>query len=191
VSLDQFAERFFATHGSVESISTYSFEDVCDTLNALAPADWKSFLNQHLFTHNASDAMAGLERAGWQLTYTSIPTETFLQDEADAGVINVDDSIGAEFRPNGSVRSVMWNGPAFRAGLSPDVRVVAVNGQPFSSTVLLSAISDSASSPIRLTLQNGGMSSNVIAPYSGRLRYPHLERILNTPDRLTLLLAAH
>ena len=191
VSLDQFAARFFATHGSVESISTYSFEDVGDTLNALAPADWKSFLNQHLFTHNASDAMAGLERAGWQLTYTSIPTETFLQDEADGGVINVDDSIGAEFRPNGSVRSVMWNGPAFRAGLSPDVRVVAVNGQPFSSTVLLSAISDSASSPIRLTLQNGRTSRNVIVPYSGRLRYPHLERILNTPDRLTLLLAAH
>jgi hypothetical protein len=37
-----------------------------------------------------------------------MPTETFLQNEADAGVINLDDSIGAEFRPNGSVRSVTW-----------------------------------------------------------------------------------
>ena len=52
VSIHQFAQRFFATtYGSVERISTYSFQDVCDTLNKLAPTDWKTFLNQHLFTH--------------------------------------------------------------------------------------------------------------------------------------------
>ena len=189
VSIDQFAQRFFATHGSVESISTYSFQDVCDTLNTLAPADWKSFLNHHLFTHSTSDAIAGLGRAGWQLTYTSTPTETFLQDEADAGVINLDDTIGAQLRPNGSVRSVMWNGPAFRAGLAPDIHVVAVNGQSFSSTVLLSAITDSASTPLRLTLQDGETHRDIIVPYGGPLRYPHLERVPNTPDRLTSLLA--
>ena len=188
VSLDQFAQRFFSMHGSVESTSTYSFQDVCDTLNALAPSDWKSFLNQHLFTHNASDAVAGLGRAGWQLIYTSTPTETFLQDEADAGVINLDASIGAQIRPNGNVRSVSWNGPAFRAGLAPDIHVVAVNGQPFSSAVLLSAITDSASSPLRLTLQDGETRRDVIVPYAGPLRYPHLERVPNTPDRLRSLL---
>ena len=189
VSIDQFAQLFFATHGSIERISTYSFQDVCDTLNKLAPADWKAFLNQHLFTHASSDAIAGLARAGWQLTYTSVPTETFLQDEADAGVINLDDSIGAQFRPNGSVRSVMWNSPAFRAGLAPDIRVVAVNGQPLSSAVLLSAIADSASTPLRLTLQDGETHRDAIVFYAGPLRYPHLERIPNTPDRLTSLLA--
>ena len=189
VSIDQFAQLFFATHGSVERISTYSFQDVCDTMNKLAPADWKTFLNQHLFTHAASDAIVGLARAGWQLTYTSVPTETFIQDEADAGVINLDDSIGAQFRPNGSVRSVMWNSPAFRAGLAPDISVVAVNGQPLSSAVLLSAIADSASTPLRLTLQDGETHRDAIVFYAGPLRYPHLERIPNTPDRLTSLLA--
>jgi predicted metalloprotease with PDZ domain len=191
VSLDQFAQRFFATHGSAESISTYSFQDVCDTLNTLAPSDWRFFLNQHLFTHVASDPIAGLEHAGWQLIYTSVPTNTFLQDEAEAGVINLDYSIGAELRPNGSVRSVTWNGPAFRAGLSPDIQVVAVNGQPFLRTVLLSTIADSASTPIRLTLQDGDTRRDVIVPYAGPLRYPHLEGIPDTLDRLTLLLAPH
>jgi predicted metalloprotease with PDZ domain len=188
VGIDQFTQRFFATHGRVESISTYSFQDVCDTLNTLAPADWKSFLNQHLFTHTASDAIAGLGRAGWQLTYTSIPTETFLQDEADSAVINLDDSIGAQFRLNGTVRSVTWNGPAFTAGLAPDIHVVAVNGQPFSSSVLLSAIADSASIPLRLTIEDGETQSDVIVPYVGPLRYPHLERIPNAPDYLSTLL---
>jgi predicted metalloprotease with PDZ domain len=189
VSMDQFAQSFFATHGSVESISTYSFQDVCDTLNTLAPADWKSFLNQHLFTHVASDAIAGLGRAGWRLIYTPVPTETFLEDEADASVINLDGSIGAQLRPNGSVRSVIWNGPAFGAGLSPDVRVVAINEQPFSRAVLLAAIADSTSTPLRLTLQDGDTHRDVIVPYAGPLRYPHLERVPNAPDRLTSLLA--
>jgi len=173
----------------VERISTYSFQDVCDTLNLLAPAEWKNFLNQHLFTHAASDAIAGLARAGWQLIYTSTPTETFLQDEADAGVINLDFSIGAQLRPNGNVRSVMWNGPAFHAGLSPDIRVVAVNGHPFSRAVVLSSVADSASTPIHLTLQDDNTKRDVIVPYAGPLRYPHLERIPHTPDRLTSLLA--
>ena len=83
----------------------------------------------------------------------------------------------------------MWDGPAFRAGLSPDIQVVAVNGQPFSSAVLLSAVADSASTPLRLTLQDGETHRDVIVPYAGPLRYPHLQRLPNTPDRLTSLLA--
>lgn len=188
--LDDFAYAFFATHGSVEIISTYSFYDVCDTLNALASADWKSFLNQHLLTHDTADVMAGLARAGWQLTYNSTPTETFLQDEADAGVINLDTSLGAQLRSNGTVRSVVWNSPAFRAGLSPGIRIVAVNGQFFSRAVVLDATNSSGSVPLRLTLQDSDTHRVVTIPYAGPLRYPHLERIPGTPDRLTPLLAA-
>jgi hypothetical protein len=103
-------------------------------------------------------------------------------------VINLDDSIGAQFRLNGTVRSVTWNGPAFTAGLAPDIHVVAVNGQPFSSSVLLSAIADSASIPLRLTIEDGETQSDVIVPYVGPLRYPHLERIPNAPDYLSTLL---
>ena len=64
-----------------------------------------------------------------------------------------------------------------------------MNGQPFSSAVLLSAIADSASIPLRLTLQDGELHRDVVVPYAGPLRYPHLERLANAPDRLTTLLA--
>lgn len=190
VGIDDFASRFFATHGGVETVSTYSFQDVCDTLNALAPADWGSFLNQHLLTHSTADAIAGLARAGWRLRYSATPTETFLQDEAEVGVTNLDTSLGAQLRSDGSVRSVVWNGPAFRAGLSPFMRIVAVNGQPFAPAILLAAVAASVSTPLRLTLQDGNTHRDVAIPYAGPLRYPHLERIPGTLDRLTSLLAA-
>jgi hypothetical protein len=38
-------------------------------------------------------------------------------------------------------------------------------------------------------LQDGDTHRDVIVPYAGPLRYPHLERVPNAPDRLTSLLA--
>lgn len=186
--VDDFARRFFATHGSVESVSTYSFADVCVTLNALAPADWENFLKQHLLSHSTEDAMRGLARSGWRLTYNTIPTETFLQDEAEAGVINLDATLGLQLRQNGTVRSVIWNGPAFEAGFAPGVQVVAINGRAFTRQLILDAISASSSAPIHLEVRNGTHKREATLPYAGPLRYPHLERIDGTPDRLTPLM---
>ncbi|MDR3741076.1 MAG: hypothetical protein P4L40_18820 [Terracidiphilus sp.] len=188
--LDDFAHAFFATHGRVEAISVYSLDDVCDTLNNLAPANWKGFLNQHLLTHDSADAIAGLERVGWRLTYNSTATDTFVQEEAEAGVTNLDTSLGMQLSPNGTIRSVVWNGTAFHAGLSPGQRVVSINGLPFSRLALLDATSSSESIPLHLTVQNDGARSEVTIPYTGPLRYPHLERIPGTSDRLTPLLTA-
>lgn len=189
-SIDDFARIFFATHGKLRTTSTYGFNDICDILSALAPEDWKSFLEKHLLSHKTEDAMAGLARAGWSLTYDSIPSETFLQNEADAGVINLDTSLGLQIRPNGSIRSVVWDGPAFNVGLSPGQRVLAVNGQTFSPVSLLKATNTSFAHPVRLTVQAGAEDRELIIPYQGYLRYPHLLRIPNTEDRLTPLIGA-
>jgi predicted metalloprotease with PDZ domain len=93
VGMDDFARVFFAMHGHVETTTTYTFSDVCDALNSLAPADWSGFLNQHLLSHDSEIAIRGLARAGWRLTYDTHATETFLQDETDSGWINLDTSL--------------------------------------------------------------------------------------------------
>lgn len=188
--LDDFARRFFKAGNGAAETSTYTFKDVCAALNAVAPNDWSAFLSRHLRSHDVADAMAGLARAGWKLTYTHVPTETFLQDEKDAGASNFNDSIGLTIGQNGRVRSVQWDGPAFRAGLSPGAHVVQVNGKPFSIRELLDAVDTSASQPLLVGFESGGRKKAVSIPYAGRLRYPHLERIAGTPDRLSPLLMA-
>ena len=184
--LDDFAHRFFKTRGRTPSISTYTFEDVCATLNLVAKADWASFLDRHIVTHDTGDALAGLRRAGWQLVFTAVPTETFLQTERETGVVNLDASIGAQLRMNGSIRSVVWDGPAFRAGLAPGMRVMAVNGHTFAPEVLTAAVADSDATPMRLAVEH--QDAVVILRYAGPLRYPHLTRIPDLEDRLTPLL---
>ncbi|HKT26734.1 M61 family peptidase [Dyella sp.] len=184
--LDDFAQLFFNVDKN--QTRTYTFQDVCNALNAIVPDDWAGFLNRHLSSHQASDAIAGLARAGWKLTYSDVPTETFLQDEKEAGVINLDDSIGLQVDTDGEVQSVRWNGPAFRAGLSPGSRVIDVNGQPFSVTAFTNAVQTSAIKPLQLRVSINGEKRDAVIDYQGPLRYPHLERIAGTPDRLSALL---
>jgi predicted metalloprotease with PDZ domain len=134
--------------------------------------------------------MAGVARAGWQLTYSATPTETFLQDEIDAGVTNLDTSLGAQLGSNGVVRSVVWNSPAFRAGLSPGAHILTVNGKPFTRDTVLDAEGGFGTSPLHLTFQDADIRHDVTIPNSGPLRYPHLSRVPGAPDRLMPLLTA-
>lgn len=188
--LDDFARSFFDTKKSGQTTQTYTLENICSALNAIAPDDWAAFLQRHLHSHDDSDAMTGLARAGWKLTYSDVPTETFRQDEVEAAVSNLDYSIGLQIDDDGHIASVTWNGPAFRAGLSPGVHVVDVDGQPFSTQKLLAAVQLSATKPLLLRVTMDGNSRDVVIPYRGALQYPHLQRIEGTADRLSRLLQA-
>jgi predicted metalloprotease with PDZ domain len=187
-SLDDFAHRFFDAQRSGQTTQTYTFQDICNALNAIAPDDWATFLQRHLRSHDERDALAGLARSGWKLTYSDTPTETFRQDEEEAGASNLDYSIGLQIDKDGRVSSVTWNGPAFRAGLSPGARVVAVDGQAFSIQQLLTAVKMSTTKPLLLRVSMDGNAHDVAIAYRGTLQYPHLERIASTIDRLSPLL---
>ncbi|HEY9138000.1 MAG TPA: hypothetical protein VIM67_06980 [Terriglobus sp.] len=190
VGLDDFARRFFVVHSSAAPTSTYTFDDVCATLHTLASANWAAFLTQHVQTHDTNAVMAGLERSGWRLSYRPVPTEAFLQAEADAGISDLSYSIGMQIRANGVIRAVLWDGPAFQAGLAPGAKLTKVNGQPFTTEFLLNAINASAHHLIHLSVQSNGETRELTLPYAGPLRYPRLERIPETRDRLTPLLTA-
>jgi predicted metalloprotease with PDZ domain len=186
--LDDFARAFFKTDGGAASTKTYTFDDVCAALNAVVAADWPAFLHNHLDTHATAAALAGLARAGWKLTYSDVASATFRQDEQEGEASNLDESIGLQIDDDGRVASVRWNGPAFRAGLAPGVHVTRVNGQPFSTQTLLAAVAASATRPLTIAFKAGMQNKTVCIAYAGGLRYPHLQRIAGTPDRLSALL---
>jgi predicted metalloprotease with PDZ domain len=85
---------------------------------------------------------------------------------------------------------VSWDGPAFKAGLAPGDTLVAVNGHAFKADVLKSAIKSAkhGSTPIELIVKNGDRYKVVRVPYYGGLRYPQLERVNDTEDRLAQIL---
>ena len=85
-----------------------------------------------------------------------------------------------------------WGGPAFRAGIGSGATIVAVNGQAYSKSVLEDAIkaAKGGNAPIELLVRDFDRYRAVAVPYHDGLRYPHLERIEGTPDRLTAIFKA-
>jgi predicted metalloprotease with PDZ domain len=89
------------------------------------------------------------------------------------------------------INDVVWDGPAFKAGISSGATVVAVNGREFSTEALDDAIAAAKASrdPIRLTLKYQGAVREVAVDYHGGPQYPHLVRIDGTTDTLSQLVA--
>ncbi|MGE3274808.1 MAG: M61 family peptidase [Vicinamibacterales bacterium] len=186
--IDDFARRFFAGATPGASARTYTLADICGALDEVAPGDWEGFLRTWIDGHDELDTTLGLTRHGWGLVFTDTPTDAFRASEDESGVADLTYSIGLAARTDGTVRSVAWDGPSFRAGLRPGVRIVTVNDVPFRPEALLAAVRDSVNRPVLLTIEQDGRRSAVRIDYAGPLRYPHLARIPGRPDTLTALL---
>ena len=190
-SLDDFARSFFGIEPGRIAPRTYTFDTVVAELNRVQAHDWAAFLRQRLDTHAPGAPLAGLERSGWKLGWAEQPSELFKGAE---GYRRFDDfrySIGFGVGKDGKLRSVSWGGPAFEAGLSSAVTLVAVNGRAYKAEVLKEALTAAKAdkAPIQLLVREGELFRSVPISYSGGLRYPTLQRIEGTEDRLAVLLA--
>jgi predicted metalloprotease with PDZ domain len=186
-----FAATFFGPGQNSRTISTYTFDDVCKALNQIAPYNWAAYFNTRLNAHDDTHLLDGLKRGGYQLVYTDQPTDFFVQHEADLGGIDLSTSLGLVIGKKGAVKSVAWESPAFKAGISLGTRLTAVAGKPYTDDLLKQAIRDAAASkqPIELSFDADGASYTVSIAYFDSLRYPRLQRISGTADRLQSLLA--
>ncbi len=90
------------------------------------------------------------------------------------------------------ISSVQWDGPAFRAGLAAGGKLLAVNGIAYKEEDLRYAITAAKASgeATALLVKYGDRYKTITVPYTGGLRYPHLERIEDMPDRLGAILTA-
>jgi predicted metalloprotease with PDZ domain len=91
----------------------------------------------------------------------------------------------------GMITNVVWDSPAHKAGVTPEMQLEAVNDQAFNVENLRGAIlaAEKNNAPIKLLVKRDGEFMTVSVDYHGGLRYPHLERVESVPDRLDDILA--
>ncbi len=187
-NLNNFARDFFGVHPGAWNINTFTFDDIVAALNKVAPFDWRAFLDHRLLGHvNLSKAF---EAEGWKLVYNDQPSDGMKAIEKRYHMADFTYSIGLSVNNKGQLRDVLWNGPAFKAGLSPAMSIVAVDGKDFSLDTLRHAITHAkdGKAPIRLLVKNFNQIHEVVIDYHGGLQYPHLERIKGRPDYLSQVL---
>jgi predicted metalloprotease with PDZ domain len=190
-SLDDFARRFFGVADGRIEPQTYTFEDVVATLDAVAPFDWARLLRERLDGHGPGAPLEGLARSGWRIVYAEEPTDVARTVDTANESDNFLFSLGFAVGKAGKLKEVYWDSPAFRAGLAPGMSVIAVNGRAYSAPLLREAIKDAQADPARKTeliLRNADTYRTVSLDYHGGLRYPRLERIDGTEDRLAAIL---
>jgi predicted metalloprotease with PDZ domain len=192
-SLTDFARGFFGIDNGSFVTAPYTFDDVVAALNAVLPYDWAGFLRSRLDGHPAHAPLDGLTRGGWKLVYTAEKSPMQKGFEGRRKSADFTYSLGLSVGAGGAITSVQWDGPAYRAGLAGGGKLIAVNGLAFEeSGDLASAIKQAAlgKEPIELLVRYGNHFQDVKIDYHGGLRYAHLQRIPNTPDRLDDILAA-
>ena len=190
-SIDDFGKAFFGMENGKWDVNTYTFEDVVKTLNGIQPYDWASYLRERLDGHGP--ITGGIEASGWKVVYNDKPSAAMKAAEARFGGANLVYSLGVTLGKGGDITDVLWDGPAFKAGLSPGMKLIAVNGKEFSSDSIKDAVTEAAkdkSKPVELLVKNFDQYQTLRIDYHDGLKYPHLERIEGKPDRLSELLKA-
>ena len=100
-------------------------------------------------------------------------------------------SIGFSLNKEGMLTEVQWDGAAFKAGLTADMTIVAINGQAYDADFLKEVIKEAkgGKEPIDLLIKNKDEFTTVHVDYHDGLRYPRFERVGKTPARLDDILA--
>lgn len=189
-SLDDFARAFFGVDSSSYTTKTYTFDDVSAALNGVAAYDWTTFLRNRIDAN--APPLDGLAASGWKLVYTDQPSAYQKSSETERKTSDYSASLGLSVgSKDGTIGDVRWNGPAFKAGLAPTSTLVAVNGHAFKPGDLKDAVAAAkgGAQPIDFLVKNGDIYKTVRVDYHDGLKYPHLERIAGTPDRLNAILA--
>lgn len=190
-SLDDFAGSFFAAPASRGGVSTYEFADVVKGLNAVAAFDWSALLRSRV-EGTSQPLTAGLERAGFRLVYSDKPNTAISDYEKSARITDLAYSLGVVISRESALTEVVWDSPAFKAGLTTNTTLMAVNGRSFSAEILKAAIARSGKDGtlIELLVRNQDNYRTVTVSCPDGLRYPHLVPMEGRVDGLNAVLAA-
>jgi len=198
-SLDDFARLFFGINNSSYVTVTYQLEDLVKAMDSVQPYDWAGFFRARVYDVAPEVPENGIKQGGYRLVYNDTEPE-WLKHADPSRPTSLATSLGFTLAgqggpnggPPGAISDVVWDSPAFKAGITPDMQLQAVNDQAVSVANLRHAIlaAEKESVPIKLLLKRDDQFLTVTLDYHGGLRYPHLERVESTPDLLDTVLAA-
>jgi len=194
-SLDDFLKLWASGGSATPSVKTYTLADVIATLNAIQPYDWAAFLDERIAKIQPHAPLGGISGGGWQLVYSDVASDVFHANEANGKQADFRFSLGAvvstDADKDGTIKDLVIESPAFAAGLSPGMKIVAVEGRRWSADLLRQALRDAKSrrTPLELIVTNGDFFRTIRIPYYDGERYPRLERIPGAPDLLSRIYA--
>jgi predicted metalloprotease with PDZ domain len=186
-SLNDFCQIFHGGGNTPPKVIPYTFENVVETLNQVAPYDWKKFLRDRLDTYGPGAPLGGITNGGWKLMYDENPSEYAKAMEKVRNAIDARFSIGLALDDKGGIHDVIVDSPAWKAGIAPGTTLVAVNGRKYNPDIFHDAMKESkgGSKNLELVVVNGDRYQNFTLNYHDGEKYAHLVRDESKPDVLS------
>jgi predicted metalloprotease with PDZ domain len=200
-SLDDLARSFFggATRtrpdGSIAP-RPYTEDELYAALNAIQPHDWRQFFRERM--DGLALPVPGLAHSGWRLAWADEESSFQSNERGWEGSLgterpqNLTHSLGLQLIADGTLTQVYWASPAFEAGLTKGMVVLAVNDRAYKPERMDAALraNKDGSAPLRLLVKDGELFRTAVIDWRGGPRYPRLERVNGAADRLGAMQAA-
>jgi predicted metalloprotease with PDZ domain len=189
--MDDFAKAFFGVNDGDWGVLPYNRQDIIETLNRVAPYDWAGFFKTRVDEPTSEVTKAGFTLGGYRLVYGDTPNSTDKSRETSGKLVDQSYGVGLVVTNAGDIQSVVWNSPAFTAGITVGAKVIAVNGEEYSAKLLKAGLKDSTDKkhPLSLIIKQGTRYRTITLDYSGGIRYPRLEKTGEGESSLDRLLA--
>ena len=186
-SLNDFCRTFHGGPGGAPALKPYTFDDVVAGLNSVQPYDWAKFLHDRLQSTAPHAPLGGIENGGWKLVYDANRSAIFKDFEEEEKVADLSYSLGIVVREDGTIDDVAMGSAAYKAGVAPAVKLIAVDGRQFNPTLLRETVQKTAggTKTIELLVKNGEYYQTKRVEYDGGEKYPRLVREEGTPDVLS------
>jgi predicted metalloprotease with PDZ domain len=191
-SIDDFTHLFHGGQSGPPKVVPYTLDDVVNALNQVVAYDWRKLLTTRLTSLDAHAPMEGIQNAGWMLAYNDQPNEMMTAREQD-GNADLSFSLGLTLGKDGVIVDSILDSVAYRAGIGPGMKIIAVNGRRYSPDVIRDALrlGRDSKAPLELLIENGEYFKTVQIDYHDGNRYPHLVRVSNAADLLSDIIRMH
>jgi predicted metalloprotease with PDZ domain len=185
-SLNDFCRLFHGGESGPPKVVPYTFDDIVQALNQVAPYDWGKMLRERVAATSMHAPLGGIDRGGWKLVYNDQPNLFSKAQDSLGRSADFSYSLGFYVGKDGKIGDVVEGSPAYQSGLGPGMNLLAVNGRKWSPALLHTAVKAAQGSdqPIELLVENAQFFKTYSVVYHDGEKNPHLERV---PDQADIL----
>lgn len=183
-SLNDFCLRFLGLGGNTPpEVVPYTFEDLVKTLDTVEHYDWAKFFKDRLTSKSPHAPLGGIDNGGYRVEYADASNLYIRAEESSDRGLNTWYSLGLAIE-DGAISDVLVDSPAYKAGLGPGMKLIAVNGRAYTDELLRQAIRDAKGSgpAVELIVENSRFFKVLKIDYHEGVKYPRLVREEKTPD---------
>lgn len=196
-SLDDLMRTFFApgdADGQGERLkpAPYGRPQLIEALNDVHRYDWTGFFAARVDAIAPRAPYAGIENGGYRLVWQDRPSGWLADDQTHLSYFDFSYSLGLKMGMGARVIDVLWDGPAFAAGMTKGMQVLSVGGVSYSHAAMQDALDllpDGGGNLELIVTRFDSVKALTVACPNGQ-RYPSLEPSGDGPRLLDAILSS-